>query len=109
MLQKLLAMSQSRSSKLFPRSNALESELRCLHFAASQDELAALPTEAYQRVKAAIFKLSENPRPSGCRKLSGREGWRIRIGSYRVIYELNDAEKKVFVLHIGHRRDVYRN
>jgi len=75
----------------------------------AQEELAALPTEAYHRLKTAIFNLSENPRPSGCRKLSGREGWRIRIGSYRVIYELNDAEKKVFVLHIGHRRDVYRS
>lgn len=75
----------------------------------AQQELANLPHESYQRVKAAIFKLAENPRPAGCRKLTGRDGWRIRIGSYRVIYELNDAEKKAFVVHIGHRRDVYRS
>ena len=109
MLQKPLAMKQSRSSRQFLRSNARASELRGLHFRRAQEELAALPNEAYQRVKAAIFKLAENPRPGGCRKLSGRDGWRIRIGNYRVIYELNDAEKKVFVLHIGHRRDVYRS
>ena len=44
----------------------------------------------------------------GCRKLSGREGWRIRVGSYRVVYEIDDELQVVTVLHVGHRRDVYR-
>ncbi|MEA3459768.1 MAG: type II toxin-antitoxin system RelE/ParE family toxin [Chloroflexota bacterium] len=74
----------------------------------AQKELAQLPSMAYERVKAAILKLGENPRPRGCRKLAGREGWRIRVGDYRVIYEVDDERQTVTVLHIGHRRDVYR-
>ncbi len=74
----------------------------------AQKELAALPTESYTRVRDAIYALGENRRPPGCLKLSGREGWRIRVGSYRVIYEIDDAQRTVTVLHIGHRRDVYR-
>lgn len=46
-------------------------------------------------------------RPIGCKKLVGREGWRIRAGDYRAIYEIDDAQQKVTVLHIGNRRDIY--
>ena len=74
----------------------------------TQKELAALPADAYARVRDAIYVLAESPRPPGCLKLSGREGWRIRVGSYRVIYEIDDAQRTITVLHIGHRRDVYR-
>jgi mRNA interferase RelE/StbE len=52
--------------------------------------------------------LRENPRPANCRKLTGRDGWRIRIGDYRVIYEINDAAPSLTVFHVGHRREVYR-
>jgi len=74
----------------------------------AQKELAQLVPIDYERVKAAILKLSENSRPRGCRKLTGREGWRIRVGNYRVIHEIDDEQQIVTVLHIGHRRDVYR-
>lgn len=74
----------------------------------AQKELAQLPITSYERVKAAILKLGENPRPRGCRKLTGREGWRIKVGDYRVIYEIDDDRQIVTVLHVGHRRDVYR-
>lgn len=74
----------------------------------AQKELARLPPIAYERVKAAIFKLSENPRPRECRKLTGREGWRVKVGDYRVIYEIDDERQIVTVFHVGHRRDVYR-
>ncbi len=70
--------------------------------------LANLTDENYQKVRDAIRELAQNPRPSGCLKLTGREGWRIRVGVYRVIYEINDPDKKVMVLHLGHRRDIYR-
>ncbi|MGA9998353.1 MAG: type II toxin-antitoxin system RelE/ParE family toxin [Pyrinomonadaceae bacterium] len=73
----------------------------------AQKELADLSKIDYERVRNAVVALSENPRPAGCKKLVGREGWRIRSGDYRVIYEIDDAQKKVTVLHIGHRRDVY--
>ena len=73
----------------------------------AQKELAQLPGVAYERAKSAIRRLAENPRPRGCRKLSGRDGWRIRVGDYRVIYEIDGTRRIVTVLHIGHRRDVY--
>lgn len=74
----------------------------------AQKELARLPTDAYERIRTAIRALAEEPRPPGCRKLSGRDGWRIRVGDYRVLYEIEDASKVVTVLQVGHRRDVYR-
>ena len=74
----------------------------------AQKELTDLPTEAYERVRDAIYDLGEDLRPHGCRKLTGRDGWRIRVGDYRVIYEIDDNRQAITVLHVGHRRDVYR-
>ena len=74
----------------------------------AQRELASLPAGTYERVRDAIRGLSQNPRPPGCLKLTGREGWRIRVGNYRVIYEIDDNQRAVTVLHVGDRRDVYR-
>ena len=60
------------------------------------------------RIKEAVWGLSENPRPFGCRKLSGTEPFfRIRVGDYRVVYEVQDDVHVVLVIKIGHRRDVY--
>ena len=74
----------------------------------AQKELAELPTWPFGPIRDAIRGLAESPRPTGCLKLTGREGWRLRVGDYRVVYEINDQEKSVTVLHVGHRRDVYR-
>jgi len=74
----------------------------------AQKELAQLPGGTYERVRDVIRTLGDEPRPIGCLKLTGREGWRIRLGDYRVIYEIDDQQRRVTVLHIGHRRDVYR-
>jgi len=73
----------------------------------AQKELAALPKEIYLRVCEAIQSLAEDPRPSGCLKLKGREGWRIRVGNYRVLYKIDDPQKIITIVHVGHRRDVY--
>ncbi|TRT43458.1 type II toxin-antitoxin system RelE family toxin [Microcystis aeruginosa] len=70
--------------------------------------LANLPKDDYQKIRDGIRELARNPRPSGCLKLTGREGWRVRIGVYRIIYGIDDSEKKVIVLDIGHRKDIYR-
>jgi mRNA interferase RelE/StbE len=56
----------------------------------------------------ALEELAGDPRPPGIKKLKGREGWRLRIGDYRVIYEIDDTQKIIIVLHVGHRRDIYR-
>lgn len=74
----------------------------------AQKELAKLPEPEYQRVVTAIQALSEVPRPPGCIKLTGREAWRIRVGQYRVIYEIVDSACIVTVVDVGNRRDIYR-
>ena len=74
----------------------------------AQRELQHLSHEDYERVREAIRALAHNPRPPGCLALTGRAGWRIRVGNYRVIYEINDGQHTVTILHVGHRRDVYR-
>ena len=74
----------------------------------AQKEMAQLPKQEYERITEAIKNLSQEPRPAGCKKLSGREGWRIRVGDYRVIYEIDDPQHSMTILHIGHRRDVYK-
>ncbi len=73
----------------------------------AQRELSQLRGETYERVRDSIRSLAQDPRPHGSLKLAGREGWRIRVGDYRVIYEIDDSRQAVTVLHIGHRRDVY--
>lgn len=73
----------------------------------AQKELAVLEPVAFRRVCDAIRALAAEPRPQGCSKLIGRDGWRIRIGDYRVIYDIDDHNKTILILHIGHRRDIY--
>lgn len=62
------------------------------------------------RVEKEISDLAVNPRPPGTKMLSGRlKGvWRIRIGDYRLLYEIDDRSKKVILLNLGHRRQIYR-
>jgi len=74
----------------------------------AQKELAALPVSVYERIRNTILGLEDNARPHGCRKLTGRDAWRIRVGSYHIIYEINDDLETITIMHIGHRRDVYR-
>lgn len=74
----------------------------------AQKALSKIQRQDRERIQEAIYALGEEPRPSGCRKLSGREGWRVRVGQYRVIYEIDDAKEEATVLDVGHRRDVYR-
>jgi mRNA interferase RelE/StbE len=69
--------------------------------------IARLPGTAYQRVKDAIKNLANDPRPPGCGKLSGREGYRIRVGDYRIIYRVNDQARTVEVFRVAHRGDAY--
>jgi mRNA interferase RelE/StbE len=74
----------------------------------AQKQIARLSTVMQDRVETALQALAEEPRPPGCRRLTNRGGWRIRVGDYRVIYEVDDDQLTVTILLIGHRRDVYR-
>jgi mRNA interferase RelE/StbE len=61
----------------------------------------------YSNIKEAIYSLSNNPRPSGCKKLKGRDGYRIRVANYRILYDVFDDVLLVDVIDLGHRKDIY--
>ena len=71
-------------------------------------DIARLPTSYPRRVSNRIEQLAENPRPPGSIKLTDRPGHRVRVGVYRILYEINDAKRVVTVLRVQHRRDAYR-
>jgi len=55
-----------------------------------------------------LLSLKENPRPFGTKELQSREGYRIRVGDYRILYWINEKEKKVEITSVAHRKEVYR-
>ena len=71
-------------------------------------ELGDLPREQCARVVTKIQSLAIEPRPYGSEKLSGEEKYRLRQGVYRVLYEIDDQAKKVTIIKIAHRKEVYR-
>lgn len=71
-------------------------------------ELQALPTNDRKRVITKIQGLASDPRPPGTEKLSGEEKYRLRQGDYRVLYSVDDSQKILVIVKIGHRRDVCR-
>lgn len=74
----------------------------------AQRELGKLPRKDQERIKSAIDALAADPRPNGSIKMSGEEhSHRIRVGVYRVIYEIFDAVLIVEVVRVGHRQGVY--
>lgn len=72
-------------------------------------ELRNLPTDIQHRIRAAISDLARDPRSYGHKKLRGRTDYAIRIGRYRVIYDVDDDAQIVTILRVGRRRDAYRN
>ena len=74
----------------------------------AQKRIARFSTGIQDRIERNLQALSDEPRPPGARKLRGKEGWRIRMGDYRAIYEIDDGAREVLVVDIGHRRDIYR-
>jgi mRNA interferase RelE/StbE len=77
--------------------------------AGAERSLRRLDAVVFRRVVAALRILADNPRPAGCRKLTGSDrDWRVRVGNYRVVYEIDDKNREVRVLRIRHRRDAYR-
>ena len=72
------------------------------------NELDALGDALFARIDRKIMALAENPRPPGCKKLKGyKDQWRIRVGDYRVVYTIDDANLLVDVTRIRHRSEVY--
>lgn len=76
---------------------------------AAARQVKKLPRPARDRVLAAIETLAADPRPHGSTKLVGEEtAWRLRVGDYRIIYDVFDEVLTVVIVRSGHRRDVYR-
>jgi len=71
-------------------------------------DLRPIPNKDVARILERIETLQENPRPSGCEKLSGLERYRIRQGIYRIIYEVMDERLIVTIVKVGHRKQVYK-
>lgn len=74
-----------------------------------EKDLRKIPSQHAERIGAAIKKLSANPKPAGCVKLVGYDiEYRIRVGDYRIIYQIHDSILVILVIEIGHRKDIYR-
>ncbi|MDD5359785.1 MAG: type II toxin-antitoxin system RelE/ParE family toxin [Sulfurovaceae bacterium] len=73
----------------------------------AQKEIKNLPNKELKKVIDKIASLAHEPRPAGCKKLSGEEKYRIRVGSYRVLYGIEDDILVIYVVKVGHRKDVY--
>ena len=71
-------------------------------------ELEKLPRKDRPKIVQKIRALTDNPRPHGCEKLSAEEKYRIRQGDYRVVYSVDDDERVILVVKVGHRKEGYR-
>lgn len=70
--------------------------------------LLFLTAQLQERLTTAINRLADDPRPPGCLRMTGVDSWRIRVGDYRIIYDIEDSVLTVLVVEVGHRREIYR-
>jgi mRNA interferase RelE/StbE len=73
-----------------------------------EKDFKGIPKSDLQKILRKIQQLQNNPRPSGSEKLTGQERYRIRQGSYRIVYSIQDNELTVWVVKVGHRKEIYR-
>ena len=74
-----------------------------------EKDFAGIPRTDLRKIMQRIAALSEDPRPPGCEKLTGQDRYRIRQGNYRIVYSIQDQECTVWVVKMGHRKNIYRN
>lgn len=79
-----------------------------LYRPATEKQLSRLDSGMLARIGEAVAGLADNPRPFGSLKMSGCDLYRIRVGNYRIVYEIHDRTVTVIVVEIGHRKDIYR-
>lgn len=76
----------------------------------AEKDFRKTPKAIQKKLSSVIIKLNDNPKPPNVRKISGSENYyRIRVGDYRIVYEINHREKKVNIFRIRHRREAYLN
>ena len=73
-----------------------------------EKDLMTIPKKDLKKIINRIGGLAENPRPQGCEKLTGQERYRLRQGHYRIVYSIQDNELTIWVVKVGHRKDIYR-
>ena len=73
-----------------------------------QKDFSAIPKKDLRRILDRIAALANDPRPPGCEKLSGQDRYRLRQGRYRIVYSIQDDELTVWVVKVGHRKQIYR-
>ena len=73
-----------------------------------EKDLIGIPKKDLKKILDRIELLAENPRPPGCEKLAGQQRYRLRQGRYRILYSIQDDELTVWVVRVGHRKDIYR-
>ncbi len=83
-------------------------EYRILFKKSVEKDFSDIPKRDVKRILNRIKNLEENPRPPGCEKLTGQERYRLRQGRYRIVYSIQDDELTIWVVKVGHRRDIYR-
>ena len=71
-------------------------------------QIGKLPVRTQDRINNLIARLADNPRPPGVKKLTAREGYRVRVGDYRVLYQIDDSKRVVIIYRVMGRGDVYR-
>ena len=75
----------------------------------AQKQIATIPEPWFSSIEKAIIKLETNPRPQGCKKLINfKDAYRIRVGTYRIVYEIHDKILTVFIFDVDHRKQVYK-
>lgn len=74
----------------------------------AEKELDTLPRRVQERVLKRLLALESNPRPRGTKTLTASNAYRLRVGDYRLLYEVDDENRQIEVFAIGHRREVYR-
>jgi mRNA interferase RelE/StbE len=80
-----------------------------VHFKASvEKDFTTIPKKDLKKILKRIGELADNPRPSGFEKLTGQERYRLRQGRYRIVYSIQNDELTVWVVKVGHRKDIYR-
>lgn len=75
----------------------------------TQKEFSKLSPQVRLRIAKSIYKLEINPRKGNVRPMVGTKSWRLRVGNYRVIYDILDQKLVILIIKVGHRRDIYRS
>jgi mRNA interferase RelE/StbE len=74
----------------------------------AEKELDKLPARLHDRIIEVLLSLKDNPYPHNAKKLHGREGFRLRVGNYRVLYIVGEEDKRIEIISVADRKEVYR-